>query len=424
MLEDEKPTPPYPTSRLVSRSVRPKTGYLTGRAAAPDVLPRRLPGIDVLRALAASAVVLGHMVRWPWGFNLGGGLLSAAWLLGGQLGTWGVGVFFVLSGTCIHLPLARRLAAGETPDLDVAAYFKRRLRRIYPPHALVIGLSWWVAARTVLPQGFEPYLSVPTTGQFWAHVFLVHTFVPGATYSINAVLWTIAIESHFYLVYPLLVRLRRRFSMVTLLVGLFVLMLVLRAFDKVVPSGVAGFLCANFPGLLWQWVLGALIAERLARRPPASVRPSVAVVVAAVSAFVTCLAGALLPHGVLVLALLGPLSYGIVVFMASSIRSSAVVGGLRGLEWIGLRSYSLYLTHPIALTLAVVLLTPLRGQPLLLAGAVFASAYLAAALYFVLVERRFLHPSGRVGSVPIAVPTSHVGVQGVGIGASEVDSRL
>jgi len=404
--------------------VNSKTGYSTAATAAPAVLSRRLPGIDVLRALAASAVVLGHMVRWPWGFNLGSGLVSAAWHLGGQLGTWGVGVFFVLSGTCIHLPMARRLAAGERPDLDVGAYFKRRLRRIYPPHALVIALSWWVAARTVLPPGFESYLSVPTTGQFWAHVFLVHTFVPGATYSINAVLWTIAIESHFYLVYPLLLRLRRRFSMETLLGGLFLLMLVLRAFDKVFASALTGILYSNFPALLWQWVLGAVIAERLARRPPAPLRASVAVVIAALSAVATCL-GALLPHGVLVLALLGPLSYGVVVFMASSIQSSGVVGGLRGLEWIGLRSYSLYLTHPIALTLAVVLLSPwLQGQPLLLAAVAFASAYLVAALYFVLVESRFLHPSGRVGSRPTGVPVPEVGVQTAESGPPDGNSGL
>ena len=397
---------------------------MTVGTAAPAVLSRRLAGIDVLRALAASAVVLGHLACWHWGFNSGGTALRTAWRLSAQLGSWGVGVFFVLSGTCIHLPVARALAAGEPIQLDVGAYFKRRLRRIYPPHAIVIGLSWLVAARTILPTGFEPYLSVPTAGQFWAHVFLVHTFVPGAIYSINAVLWTIAIESHFYLVYPLLLRLRRRLSMETLLGGLFLLMLTLRALDFVLPLGLKGILTFNFPGLLWQWVLGAVIAERLARRPPAPLRPGIVVVAAALSAVLTCV-GARAPHGILLLALFGPIAYGVVVFMASAMRFSGRGVAMRLLEWIGVRSYSLYLTHPIALTLVVALLRPsLRQQPALLVGLAFVAAYLLAVLYFVLVEKRFLNRGRGVTSAQTAPPVLQIGVGGLGAGSSDVEPGL
>ena len=395
-----------------------------GDLRSPAVLSRRLPGIDVLRALAASAVVLGHLACWHWGFNSGGGVLGSVWGLSAQLGSWGVGVFFVLSGTCIHLPVARALAAGEPVQLDVGAYFKRRLRRIYPPHAIVIGLSWLVAARTVLPPGFESYLSVPTAGQFWAHVFLVHTFVPGAIYSINSVLWTIAIESHFYLVYPLLLRLRRRLSMETLLGGLFLLMLALRALDFVLPLGLRGVLTSNFPGLLWQWVLGAVIAERLARRPPSPLRPTLVVGVAALSAVVTCLV-ARVPHGILLLGLFGPMSYAVVVFMASAMRFSGRGVALPLLERIGVRSYSLYLTHPIALTLVVALLRPsLRQHPALLVGIAFLAAYLLAELYFVLVERRFLYRGRSVTSGRTAPPVLQVGVDGLGAGSSDVEPGL
>jgi peptidoglycan/LPS O-acetylase OafA/YrhL len=404
--------------------VPPKALHSTVGTAAPAALPRRLAGIDVLRALAASAVVVGHLACWHAGFKSGGDALSAVWRLSSQLGSWGVGIFFVLSGTCIHLPVARALAAGEPVHLDVGAYFKRRLRRIYPPHAIVIGLSWLVAARTVLPPGFEHYLSVPTAGQFWAHVFLVHTFVPGAIYSINSVLWTIAIESHFYLVYPLLLRLRRRLRMETLLGGLFLLMLALRALDLVLPPALKGVLTSNFPGLLWQWVLGAVIAERLARRPPAPLRPSIVVVVAALSAVVTCVvAGA--PHGILLLALFGPLTYGVVVFMASAMRFSSRGLAMPALEWIGVRSYSLYLTHPIALTLVVALLSPsLRRQPLLLAGIAFVAAYLMAVLYFVLVEKRFLYRGRSVTPAQTARPVLQVGVGGLSGGPSDVEPGL
>lgn len=380
----------------------------------PAVLARRLPGIDVLRALAASAVVLGHLACWHWGFHSGSGILRTIWHLSAQLGSWGVGIFFVLSGTCIHLPLARALAAGAPVQLDVRAYFKRRLRRIYPPHAIVIGISWLVAARTVLPPGFAPYLSVPTVGQFWAHVFLVHTFVPGAIYSINSVLWTIAIESHFYLLYPLLLRLRRRMKMEALLAALFVLMLALRALDVVLPPGLKGVLTSNFPGLLWQWVLGAVIAERLARQPPSPLRPTIVVAVAVLSAVITC-AGVRAPHGILLLALFGPIAYGVVVFMASAMRFSGRGFVLPGLEWIGVRSYSLYLIHPIALTLVVALLRPsLRQWPVLQVGIAFVAAYALAVLYFVLVERRFLY-RGRAVTPGQTAPVLPAGVGGPGL---------
>src|SRR5882672_4509804 len=35
----------------------------------PLTTPNRLPGIDVLRALAASAVVLAHVTKWSWGYH-------------------------------------------------------------------------------------------------------------------------------------------------------------------------------------------------------------------------------------------------------------------------------------------------------------------------------------------------------------------
>jgi peptidoglycan/LPS O-acetylase OafA/YrhL len=62
----------------------------------------------------------------------------------GVLGTWGVGMFFVLSGLCIHLPVARALAAGGEPTIQLGRYFKRRLFRIYPPHAgSSSSAGWW-----------------------------------------------------------------------------------------------------------------------------------------------------------------------------------------------------------------------------------------------------------------------------------------
>jgi peptidoglycan/LPS O-acetylase OafA/YrhL len=126
---------------------------------------------------------------------------------------------------------------------------------------------------------------------------------------------------------------------------------------------------------------------------------------AALSAIAACVV-ARLPHGLLLLAVLGPLAYGVVVFVASSMKTAGGPDPMRVLEWIGLRSYSLYLTHPIALTLAAVLLTRWVQGPAALATLAFASAYLMAALYFALVERRFLNPARRGAGPPPTITTT------------------
>jgi peptidoglycan/LPS O-acetylase OafA/YrhL len=310
---------------------------------------------------------------------------------GAATGTWGVGVFFILSGTCIHLPVARQLARGEPPSLDLARYFKRRLWRIYPPHALVIFLSWLVAWAVTLPQDYPLYLTVPTTGQFWAHIFMVHTFVPGAYYSINTVLWTIAIEAHFYLLYPLLLRLRRRVSMLTICGALFGIMVGLRVLDHFWGPPWREVLSINFPGRWWEWVLGATIAEWLVRMPQLRVSRAVGLGAAGLSLLMASVV-VKLPHGILLNAVFGPFVYAVVVLLCARIEASEDRPLDRLLIAVGFRSYSLYLTHPIALTL-VAAWTAIRvappPAPVLVA---LVASYGMAGLYFALVESRFLAP--------------------------------
>jgi peptidoglycan/LPS O-acetylase OafA/YrhL len=357
-------------------------------------LPHRLPGIDVLRALAASAVVVFHIVLWPWAYAGDPGWIGKVWRSIGQIGPWGVGIFFVLSGTCIHLPIARRLARGIEPAIDKESYFRRRFRRIYPPHLLVIFLSWATAAVATMPswyQNADHYVSVPTPGQFFAHLFMLHTFVPGARNSICNVLWTIALEAHFYLLYPLLLRMRRRFRMETLCAGLFAVMVALRLLDKLLPPALAGVMTANFLGRWWEWVLGAVVAERLVRTRQGETSRLLAIGLTLASAIGAC-AVTKLPHGILIFYVCCPLSYGVVVFLMARMRPPARWGLERGLEWIGVRSYSLYLTHPMALTLVAWLTTsawPAWGKVAL----ALAAAYSVGWVYFVTVESRFLSPT-------------------------------
>jgi peptidoglycan/LPS O-acetylase OafA/YrhL len=366
---------------------------MNGPAARAE-LPRRLPGIDVLRALAASMVVLAHVLMWPWAYAGDPGVIGKIWrFLALAVGPWGVGIFFVLSGTCIHLPVARRLAQGMPPSLDLGSYFRRRFQRIYPPHLLVIFIAWATAAVVTMPPWYETaehYVSVPTPGQFVAHLFMVHTFVPGARTSICNVLWTIALEAHFYLLYPLLLKLRTRVRMEILCAVLFAVMLGVRLLDRLYPAGLAGLLAFNFLGRWWEWVLGAVIAERLVGTSRGWTPRWVAIGLPLASVVGVC-ALVTLPHGILISTVCSPLLYGLVVFVVARMASPGPWSVSRGLEWVGVRSYSLYLTHPIAMTLVGSLTAvgwPAWGQVTL--GLV--TSYCFGWVYFVTVESRFLSP--------------------------------
>ena len=273
--------------------------------------------------------------------------------------------------------MARRLGREAAPALDLAGYFRRRFRRIYPPHLLVIFLSWATAALVLLPQGFAPLVSKPTPGQFWAHLGLIHTFLPCATYSINVVLWSIALEAHFYLLYPLLLWVRRRVRMEAICLALFALMIGLRLVDHFLPPSLAGVLTYNFLGRWWEWVVGAVVAERLVRGPHVWMRWPWALALATGSAVAVTLMTKL-PHGIVLAAVAGPWLYGAVVFGCARMAGPVRRGLAPALEWIGFRSYSLYLTHPIALTLVAVVV---QGPAWVQTVAAVLTAHVAAWLY-------------------------------------------
>jgi peptidoglycan/LPS O-acetylase OafA/YrhL len=243
-----------------------------------------------------------------------------------------------------------------------------------------------------------------------AHIFMAHTFVPGALYSISSVLWTIALEAHFYLLYPLLLRCRRRVGMGVICGALFGLMLALRVVDQRLPVPWRGMLLYNFPGRWWEWVLGAVLAERLTSAPRPVVSRLLALAALALSALavsrVTTMA-----HGVLVSAVVGPFFYAAVIYLAARVAPKRHDLLDRLLLGIGVRSYSLYLTHPIALTLvAAALLWGRISKPAGVVALALGGSYLLMAIFFFLVERRFL--------------TTRIGVTDPGVTVAKPDVAL
>ena len=120
----------------------------------------------------------------------------------------GIYLFFVISGFCIHLFWARARAAGvERPVINFIAFWKRRVRRLYPPYfvALVLYLCYIAYKTPVHVTAFYVWDVV-------LHLFMLHNVDIRTTYTINGAFWTLAIEEQLYLAYFLLLFLRIRFG--------------------------------------------------------------------------------------------------------------------------------------------------------------------------------------------------------------------
>ena len=149
----------------------------------------RYPGLNGLRALAATAVVTTHSAFWSGSYTPDTGGYALARL------DVGVAVFFALSGFLLSQPLFRAAAEGR-PAPRTAAFLWRRALRILPAYWLCV-----VAAMLFLP-GNE---GATTTD--WlrflglAQIYSRNWHADGLDHA-----WSLCTEVAFYLVLPLLVR--------------------------------------------------------------------------------------------------------------------------------------------------------------------------------------------------------------------------
>ena len=167
---------------------------------------RQVLGLDGLRGLAALYVVLFHC----WLYTFPGYPNSSAppWLDGLMFGRLAVVFFLVLSGFSLAISPARH---GWEPG-GVAQFLRRRAWRILPPYwaALVMSLiiSWFV----VPASHFGP----PTGSSILVYGLLVQDMFTAPTP--NGAFWSIGIEAELYLLFPLLLFVRRRWGAAVLVV--------------------------------------------------------------------------------------------------------------------------------------------------------------------------------------------------------------
>lgn len=155
----------------------------------PDWLLRgKIPCLDGLRAVAILLVLLAHWSQTR-SFPATGATVTVL-----RQGAIGVDIFFVLSGFLITVLLMREL--GETKTVSLKEFYLRRVLRIIPAFATFVLVIFALTNLGFVALHPGEWISVLT--------YTVNWISPEHRSWEVGHLWSLSIEEHFYLIWPLL----------------------------------------------------------------------------------------------------------------------------------------------------------------------------------------------------------------------------
>jgi len=153
----------------------------------------RLDGIDILRGLAVSIVVVYHF------FVLLELTAGPAFPYINTLAYLGVPLFFVISGYLIYRSVDRNVSQKGIKK-GVLSYFFHRLFRILPAYYFNLFIIF-IMAGFIINQDY--YYSASFFKQFFSHLIFTSYFkYQSAGFGINGAYWTLSIEMLWYIVVP------------------------------------------------------------------------------------------------------------------------------------------------------------------------------------------------------------------------------
>jgi peptidoglycan/LPS O-acetylase OafA/YrhL len=168
----------------------PRASQAVAVATAAPRVPRapalHIPSLDGLRAVSFLIVFLAHSGLTLLPLPIPGG--------------FGVTVFFFLSGFLITTLI--RVEQETTGTVSVRNFYLRRALRILPPFYIVLTLATVLAVTGAVPGGFDVkplFAQAFHFANYW-FIFQGYDGAPAGTVPY----WSLAVEEHFYLVFPLL----------------------------------------------------------------------------------------------------------------------------------------------------------------------------------------------------------------------------
>ncbi|WIY24562.1 acyltransferase family protein [Parasedimentitalea psychrophila] len=333
------------------------------------------PEIDGLRALAVVPVVLSHA--------------GLAFFSGGYVG---VDIFFVISGYLITGILLRELQNGNFSFLN---FYERRARRILPALFFVIFCSVPFALLWMPPSQLMDYSR--SLAAVMLFVSNVHFWETAGYFGLDAALkpllhtWSLAVEEQFYMLFPMLLVLTKRWSIRQKLTGLLVLAALSLSLSewgwRNEPEANFYFTFSRF----WELLSGAITAVAMHDKRPSS-NNSLAVIGLILILFSITVFDEKTPFPS-IYTLVPVLGAMLLLRFAHRGTFVAQILSLRPIIGIGLISYSAYLWHQPLLAFARIrsIIEPNPFFMIFLAGFSFALAYLSW---------RFVEKPFRRGPVP------------------------
>ncbi|MBI5370462.1 MAG: acyltransferase [Sphingobacteriales bacterium] len=160
-------------------------------------MKNKLPGLNGLRAIAASLVLVTHVFQIAG--DMGDARAGDIFRQHAVLGTEMVNLFFVISGFIITYILYKE--KNETGAINLYQFYVKRALRIWP---LYFGIILIVFVLTRTTRLYEAFPELNRNGLISLTFFILtfHTFISQVGTSVLPHYWSLSVEEQFYIFWP------------------------------------------------------------------------------------------------------------------------------------------------------------------------------------------------------------------------------